>query len=237
MPLVMVTDSRDASDLLAAEFVLGSLDAGQFRIASQRFHNDRGFARLADRWSERLFPLAEALAPEAPEEGLWERIEGRLTPQENSTAAAASISAGPWPRLFGWGAVAVAAALALALVTPGELSRQQEFAVARLQAENGLPSWTFRVDHDDGSLAVRRQGAAPLRPDQSLELWLVTEEGGVESLGLLPQAAEVGLPVMPAAFGRLAPGATLAISREPFGGSPSGQPSGPVIASAKLSLP
>jgi anti-sigma-K factor RskA len=42
------------------------------------------------------------------------------------------------------------------------------------------------------------------------------------------------LTVPSAQAGRLKPGATLAVSVEPVGGSPTGQPTGPVILTGKL---
>ncbi|HYF58675.1 MAG TPA: anti-sigma factor, partial [Burkholderiaceae bacterium] len=71
-------------------------------------------------------------------------------------------------------------------------------------------------------------------PAQSYELWLIPAEGGapvsVAVLGDL--AARIELPA--AIRERLRPGAKLAVSVEPAGGSPTGGPTGPVILAGAI---
>ena len=50
------------------------------------------------------------------------------------------------------------------------------------------------------------------------------------SLGVLPQTGQGELDVPQDLRDRLASGVVLAVSLEPFGGSPTGQATGPVIA-------
>ncbi len=54
------------------------------------------------------------------------------------------------------------------------------------------------------------------------------------SLGLIQPGQPIKLEIPPDLAGRLTPDATLAVSLEPPGGSPTGQPTGPVIAAGKL---
>jgi hypothetical protein len=54
------------------------------------------------------------------------------------------------------------------------------------------------------------------------------------SLGLIQPGQPIRLTIPPDLAGRLTPDAALAVSLEPPGGSPTGQPTGPVIASGKL---
>jgi anti-sigma-K factor RskA len=66
------------------------------------------------------------------------------------------------------------------------------------------------------------------------ELWLIPADGKPRALGLL-QADHAVTLAMPAALSPLATSnSVLAVSLEPQGGSPTGQPTGPVIASGKL---
>lgn len=70
-----------------------------------------------------------------------------------------------------------------------------------------------------------------------MELWLVPGSGMTRSLGIF-QPGENGELVIPADLrSQVADGATLAVSLEPFGGSPTGQATGPVIASGPLHRP
>ncbi|WP_271046600.1 anti-sigma factor, partial [Agrobacterium sp. ST15.13.015] len=66
--------------------------------------------------------------------------------------------------------------------------------------------------------------------EKSLELWLVMDGGKTRSLGVF-QPGTNGDLIIPADMGNsITEGTTFAISVEPFGGSPTGQATGPVIA-------
>ncbi len=66
------------------------------------------------------------------------------------------------------------------------------------------------------------------------ELWLIPADGKPRPLGLLSADRPVTIAI-PAELRAQAIGdAVLAVSLEPPGGSPTGQPTGPVIASGKL---
>ena len=66
------------------------------------------------------------------------------------------------------------------------------------------------------------------------ELWLIPTDGKPRALGLL-QADHAVTITVPTALAPLARrDSVLAVSLEPPGGSPTGQPTGPVIASGKL---
>jgi len=67
------------------------------------------------------------------------------------------------------------------------------------------------------------------------ELRLIPSRGGrPHSLGLIQPGSPLRLVIPPDLAGQLTPAATLAVSLEPPGGSPTGRPTGPVIASRKL---
>jgi anti-sigma-K factor RskA len=77
--------------------------------------------------------------------------------------------------------------------------------------------------------------ASLLAADQrSYELWLIPPGDRPHSLGLIEPGRPVRLTVPPALVARATTDAVLAVSVEPPGGSPTGQPTGPVIASGKL---
>jgi anti-sigma-K factor RskA len=75
--------------------------------------------------------------------------------------------------------------------------------------------------------------AAPA--DRVRELWLIPEAAKPISLGLVG-AVGTQRRILPATLAaRFAAGATIAISDEPNGGSPTGQPTGSVLAAGSLS--
>lgn len=209
-----MTPLPEDDDLLAAEYVLGTLPPEDRARAEARLR-DPGFSRAVAAWEERLSGLNADYA-EAPAPDLLPRIEARLFPQ--APAAPRSV----WQGLRLWGAsalaaVAVVAYLALTPVPP-------DFTAVIL-AEGGGLEYDARLTGDRLSVSLR-SGTLP-GADKSHELWLILGDAAPVSLGLLGATTEVALPAP-------AEGAVLAISLEPAGGSPTGQPTGPVIAIGKL---
>jgi anti-sigma-K factor RskA len=73
-------------------------------------------------------------------------------------------------------------------------------------------------------------------PAQSYELWLIPAEGGAPlSLAVLG-SLDARVPVAPQYVNRLVRGAKLAISVEPAGGSPTGGPTGAIIAAGEIAI-
>jgi anti-sigma-K factor RskA len=71
---------------------------------------------------------------------------------------------------------------------------------------------------------------------RSAELWLIPADGKPRPLGVMDPSKPASLPI-PASYRPLArPDAVLAVSIEPLGGSPTGAPTGPVIAGGGLRL-
>ena len=67
-------------DLLAAEYVLGSLGRRGAREAERLLAADPAFARSVAVWQQRLTPLAAHVAPVAPPADLWRSIEASIDP-------------------------------------------------------------------------------------------------------------------------------------------------------------
>jgi anti-sigma-K factor RskA len=87
-------------------------------------------------------------------------------------------------------------------------------------------------DARTGTLRLNRLSGEP-PPGRSFELWLLVGKNAPVSLGVLP--AEVsGSVSLPTELRKAAAEATLAVSDEPAGGSPTGQPTGDILAAAKL---
>lgn len=63
---------------------------------------------------------------------------------------------------------------------------------------------------------------------------MIGADGVPHSLGLLKAAQRTVIPIAAADRTKLVPGLKLAISSEPLGGSPTGLPTGPIVASGTL---
>jgi anti-sigma-K factor RskA len=69
---------------------------------------------------------------------------------------------------------------------------------------------------------------------RDFELWMIVGENAPVSMGVIPDGATAHIEIGPDAMAMLASGAVLAVSLEPAGGSPTGQPTGPVVAAGDL---
>ncbi|TIR45483.1 MAG: anti-sigma factor, partial [Mesorhizobium sp.] len=69
---------------------------------------------------------------------------------------------------------------------------------------------------------------------KDFELWMIEGKNAPVSMGVIPAGQTARMTISPAVQERLAQGAVLAVSLEPAGGSPTGQPTGPVVAAGDL---
>jgi len=213
---------------LAAEYVLGVLDAEQRLAAELRVARDPTFAAEVSFWENRLGGLADAVPAVAPPERVWSSIDQAL--------AARGQRAGLWNSLWFWRWSTVAsAALALAsvavmyvaVIAPGRTP-----LVATLDA-NGRTTFLATIESDHNTITIVPAALTALE-QRALELWLIAPGDQTRSLGLIEPGRAVRISVPPSLLGRITPEAALAVSIEPPGGSPTGAPTGPVIASGKL---
>jgi anti-sigma-K factor RskA len=209
---------READDALAAEYVLGVLDPAERAEAAARLKRDPTFAAMVADWEVKLAGMNDGFA-EAPAPNLLPRIEARLFPK-----APAQRKSG-FGFSFGWLSGGLVAAV-LALASIATLAPPRPELVASLAtADNRL---AYRVTHFGDTLQITRVAGVPAVTGQVHELWIIAPEANPVSLGLLEdQPLVITYPTPPEGF-------IFAVSIEPAGGSPTGQPTGPVILTAKV---
>lgn len=219
---------------LAAEYVLGTLDRAERDGVEQALRGDSELASLVAGWERRLIPLALALEPVTVPPYLRGKVMAAISGRDGvSNVAALHARANRWRRaaIAAW---AIAAALAgVTLVRPPELVEGSRY-VAVLQSEGPGPAFIASVDLARGMISVRPVSATT-PAGKSYELWaLGAGRDKPQSLGVI--AADFRIPaealgtVDSAALGET----TFAVSLEPEGGSPTGQPTGPVMFTGKL---
>ncbi|HEY6830976.1 MAG TPA: anti-sigma factor, partial [Pseudolabrys sp.] len=130
---------------------------------------------------------------------------------------------------FATGALAVACIAALIYV--GSAVRQQPL-VASIDG-GGHRHFVATVDPGRDTIAVM-PAAFSADPTRVPELWLIPPDGRPRPVGLLRADQTVTLTLPPDLAALARDNAVLAVSLEPPGGSPTGAPTGPVIASGKL---
>lgn len=225
----------ERDDLVAAEYVLGVLPADERRAAELRLEREPAFAAQVAFWEARLGGLADGVAPATPPAEVWRRIEARLTPATRPAEARPSLwqSLAFW-RSFGIGAAAVAAASLAALVYVAEVPRPGTPLLARLDQPSGQPEFLAAANPADGSVTVVPASLIAGQRQRSYELWVIPPGGTPHSLGLVDPERPVKVVVPPDLRPHVSADSTLAISLEPPGGSPTGQPTGPIVANGKL---
>ncbi|MDB6452613.1 anti-sigma factor [Falsirhodobacter sp. 20TX0035] len=202
----------EEDDALAAEYVLGTLD--DRAAAARRVATDPAFAVRVAEWEMRLSALNGEFA-DVPAPDLLPAIEARVF--------------GRPPRRWRlWGLGGLVGASVAVFVVLGPL--RPDAVRTRLTApDQALVVEASVTPGADGLRLV--QVAGPAAPSgQAYQGWIIRPGAAPESLGLLTgaplQAPVAGLP----------PGTIVAISLEPEGGSPTGQPTGPVILQTPLNI-
>lgn len=79
-----MSDEATETDLLAAEYVLGTLDGTMRRHMRARMSWDRAFARRVATWNLWLAPLSHAVPRHEPPRRLWRAIEAAIGAQRNT---------------------------------------------------------------------------------------------------------------------------------------------------------
>ncbi len=246
-----MSDPEDI-DLLAAEYVLGTLDAAERAGVASRLRAEGGLARAVEEWQDRLAPLDDAIPDIAPPPAVYDGIVSRLFGSPGrlgldggaegravAGATARGAATVPLRRLRRWQvATAGFALLAASLLAWVGLRAVQPPAerprlVAVLQRDAGSPAMVVDVDLAARRLTVRPVGT-PSPAGHAYELWIVDPGAGTpRSLGLVPPLSETR-----ASLSGIEPAvitdATYAVTVEPAGGSPTGLPTSAPILSGKL---
>lgn len=235
--MMSALDHRD--NWLAAEFALGVLAGRTLRFAQARFEADMAFRHEVEMWQEQFSPLLDRVSPETPSSAVWQNIEKRLfVPHLLVSKPGLWNSLGLWRglSLAAGSLAAVAVAALLYLPGTGLLVRPDAVQplVATLTETGQAPAFVARFDPESGRLVIRVSARGSRRDDTVPELWLIPGDGVPRSLGVLDATGAGDVQVDRTIQDLISAGAALAVSLEPVGGSPTGAPTGPVIASGAL---
>ncbi|PWK60492.1 anti-sigma factor [Roseicyclus mahoneyensis] len=241
-------DQMPELEARAAEYALGLLEASERAAFEAQLRDDPVLARLVTDWQARFASMADAeVAPVTPPA----RLEAAIMDRLSGTPAPAR--APLWDRVAFWRGVSAlsgaVAAVAVGVAVLPMVERPGERPEVDKPAE-GIPPGTILMTHllpvegsglglaitrePGGALQVLRVAGGPSE-GRAQEVWLVLDEAtppislgvlGEEPLTTLTPEADVA-----ALFGV---GAAIAISDEPPGGSPTGQPTGAILALGAL---
>lgn len=230
---------------LAAEYALSVLTGDEFREAHERVRADGEFRAEVARWTARFSPLLEEASEVPPPASAWSAIQRRIgTQASNDNVHFLSRQVARW-RGIAAGMTAIAASLLVVLLWPlpgfksdAPLVRQTVPAPAPMVAMLGNDAQGTEVvaSWDPAARQLVLVVAGDLKGDDShsRELWVIPKGSKPSSLGTMPVTKQMHMRLADTLARLLENGATLAISVEPRGGSPTGLPTGPVVASGSL---
>jgi anti-sigma-K factor RskA len=225
----------EEDSLLAAEYVLRLLEPAEEAIMAARVAREPAMAEEVAAWTIRLSGLEAEVAAVPPRAAVKTGLERRL------------FGLPPRPPL--WQRAGLWQALSLA-----SLAVAAFFAIQPLPGPEAPPPGTpdraplfiSEIAAQDQSLrllAVYDGAAAELRLTRTagaaaagrvLELWAIAGDAAPVSLGVLPAEATAAV-ILPEALRGVVADLVLAISDEPPGGSPTGAPTGAVLAVGQVS--
>ncbi|HTT11670.1 MAG TPA: anti-sigma factor [Burkholderiaceae bacterium] len=212
-------------DALCGEYLVGTLHGRPRRRFERALRQEPLVAARLAYWQRTYTPRPSDKMRVQPGPETWRRLETELGLVRYKR---------PWWRRVGlWRLWATAATAALVVVIGIQVQRfegpRQLVEIARLGTKEQPAAVIASISGDREFLQLSAARPIEAGPTQSYELWLIPNEGGAPvSLAVLGQL-DARLIVPAKHRGRLRAGATLAVSVEPAGGSPTGAPTGPVI--------
>lgn len=251
-------NKRAQNDVLVAEYVLGTLRGAARRRFELLMERDPDLAGAVCQWQQALGALDYVDTPVAPPARVWRTIQLRLPASHNSAhetsgtshaeGASRQVAVKP-PRLVtaltrrtvkrGWqfASFILAASLVAVLLWPrGQVPVGASMAplpMVVLTSAQGSANRHIVVSIDTHSqhIVLTPMNLAPMKAGHSLELWMIGKSGKPAPLGLVRANART---VLAMDTHHLSPGMTLAVSLEPTGGSPTGQPTGAIMYAGKI---
>jgi anti-sigma-K factor RskA len=219
----------EKDNITAAEYALGVLQGEARASFARRIESEPILAAAVQGWDEHFASFAEDIAPVQPpayiEKELEKRLFASVLPQTKPSL---------WNSLGLWRGLAIASlagvlALGMWSLKPFPESRA---LVAQVAAQQGNFKLVALYDNATGELRLNRvEGTAA--SGRSHEVWLIAGTDAPVSLGILTDAATSRVTVPTALRAKLVSG-ILAVSDEPKGGSPTGAPTGAVLATGAL---
>jgi len=238
-------DQMPEFEALAAEYALGLLEGQERSAFEAQLRRNPDAARAVLAWQAQFAAMAEAeVDAVAPPPRVEAALQARLFGPEPAPATL-------WDRASFWrGVSALTGAVAVVAVGFAVLPVIEQPGMIEPPADAAIPPGTILMTHllpvegsglglavtrePDGVLQVRRVAGGPT-PGRAQQVWLVLDDDRPPiSLGLLGDEPLTTLAPDPDVAELFGVGAAVAISDEPEGGSPTGAPTGDILAVGSL---
>ncbi len=225
-------DNKLLADMLSVDYILGTLKGTARNRFEQLLKQRADWSQAFNWWESHIHLLADTVPAVKPPKKVWENIEARLF-----TKNAAQSNA--WWKSFAFLSTTLAASLATILVlqSPKPADEITPAAIALLSSEKSEAGWLISGSQNSANemeMKAISLDSLEAKPNNAFELWLLpADKSKPISLALLPQKGLIKFKV-PADIAPLMLSGTLAVTLEPVGGAPYGDPTGAVVYQGKL---
>lgn len=224
--------SPDDLQLLAGEYVIGTLSAASRAGLETRMKNDAALRTAVEMWEEKLAPLSELVEPVEPSPALWSRIESSIAAKPAAPALAKPM-ANWWDSVNLWRGLAAsgfatAALMGVVVITKIAQPPASGYMVVLVGPQDKAPGWVVQAGTNSQQARLIPLGKMEVPGDKSLQFWTKGDDWkGPVSLGLVKpgQSLEIPLDKLPP----LQPNQLFEITLEPYNGSPINRPTGPIL--------
>ena len=227
-------------EIVAGEYVLGLLEGNEKAALEKRLRNDAELNAAVARWQAQLAPIDATAQSVEPSAGLWRRIEDGLEGAAAAVPLPAAVSRPTlrawisqwWGNLWLWrgaalAGVAAAILLAFGLRTALDHARRPPVMVAVLLTDTNIAAAVVNT-FADGRVELLPLQDIVVPEGRILEIWTLWDRAvGPRSIGRSERARAVPLRLDNLPLG---PAQLFEITMEPAAGSPTGRPTGPIVA-------
>ena len=225
--------SEPHRDLLAAQYVLGTLSPRVRRRFTSLLRYDADLRRRVAHWATQLAPMDTATPARHPPDRVWRIIESRVRRAPPRTRLLDTLAF--WRNVTAVTVACVAVVGGWLLTQPPPEAPPGTIAV--LADDRAQPrlvvSWPAR-QATGKFVNVKLLGAPEVPANAAWELWLLPpDKGAPVSVGLVGREGSQRVTLPDRAGQGLGTAWGFAVSIEPPGGSPTGQPTGPVVLSGR----
>jgi anti-sigma-K factor RskA len=215
----------DLRSRLAAEYVLGTLQGAARRRFRDYLARDAGLRAEVSAWEQRLVPMAEKVDGVAPPDRVWRKIDDRIGGGNRAQSRPSTGWLSFWRNL---GLATTALSVGLIAVLIGSQPQPKEPMLTSVLAEGDNIARVIVAQPKNDMLKVNMVKPWKAMNGMALQLWVLSPDGKPRSIGMINDTGETQI-VLVGLDNKLSDGLMFAISKEPPGGSPTGQPTGPIM--------
>lgn len=242
MPGTEMSDDKLEDDILAFEYVSGSLAGAERQAFQQRLNTDDHLKRLVYQWEEQLVVLQSSIQGLEPKPSTWQHIENAISPTKATSSPTFQptdkqdlYSKPGWLSGLLWAFSGALASLLFVVLLFKPLSQQWQAPatvdyVAVMTSAGGQQALTTLGSVETGIIQLN-WGDQSLAVDEDYQLWAVSKrDGEIRSLAIIDNSDTDKLILDDAHWRLIMDAESLLLTREDAGGSAIDEPSDRVVA-------